>query len=109
MKIEILWVQGCPNAAPALRRLRDVLAAEGLRAEIQEMVVSDAATASRLQFPGSPTLRVNGRDVEEGYRADSGTGLACRLYDGSEGLPSWEAIRRALLAAVLEQAGEEER
>lgn len=109
MKIEILWVPGCPNAAPALRRLRDVLATEGLRAEIQETVVSDAATASRLHFPGSPTLRVNGRDVEAGYRADGGAGLACRLYDGTEGLPSWETIRRALRAAVLEQAREEER
>ena len=63
MKIEILWVPGCPNAAPALSRVRDVLAAEGLRAAIQETVVRDAATVSRLQFSGSPTLRVNGRDV----------------------------------------------
>ena len=64
MKIEILHVANCPNHAVAIGRLREVLSAEMFEAQVSEILVDDAALARSLRFPGSPTIRVNGRDVE---------------------------------------------
>ena len=65
-------------------------------ASIQEIAVTEESVARSLRFGGSPTVRVNGQDVE---KAQEQTALACRLYSGGEGLPSEESLRRALLAA----------
>ena len=100
MKIEVLYVPGCPNHPRVLEQLRQVLATEGLTAEICETPVEDQATAEALQFPGSPTVRVDGADIVAS--APRGFGLSCRLYDharGTLGVPPDEAIRRALTAS----------
>jgi hypothetical protein len=101
MKIEVLYFEGCPNYLPAVDRLRTVLAREGLRAELIEIEVKDDSDANALQFFGSPTIRVNGLDIEAGSRQVGETGFVCRCYPG--GLPSEEMIR----AAVREDRGDE--
>jgi hypothetical protein len=55
MKIEVLYVPDCPYHPVALLRLREVLAAEGVAADISEVAVKDMATAKALRFGGSPT------------------------------------------------------
>ena len=101
MKIEILYVATCPNHRLATERVNQVLAREDARAPIEEVEVRDQAMAESLGFPGSPTIRIDGRDIEP--QGSSGApGLACRLYRDSEaglsGVPSLEAIRRAVRA-----------
>ena len=64
MKIEVLYSPGCPNYRPAVERIERVLASESLRAEIRSVAVSNDAEAMELMFPGSPTIRVDGEDVE---------------------------------------------
>ena len=61
MKIEVLHVANCPNHAVALERLREVLSAGNFQAQVSEILVDDAVLARSLKFPGSPTIRVNGR------------------------------------------------
>jgi len=56
------------------------------RDEIGEVVVPDAETAERLRFLGSPTIRVDGRDVEPGADARTAYVLACRIYRTEHGL-----------------------
>ena len=97
MKIEVLYFEECPNYLPALDRLRAVLRDEGVNAEVSAVKVNDASTAQRLQFIGSPTIRINGLDIEADARALGGGGLACRRY--SEGLPSEALIRAAFKEA----------
>ena len=63
VKIEILYVAECPSHPAAVRMVKDVLAAEGVVTEVQEVLVRDEGMASELKFLGSPTIRVNGRDV----------------------------------------------
>jgi len=94
MKIEVLYVPGCPNYQPAVERIEKVLASESLRADIEGVAVSSEVAAKALQFPGSPTVRVNGADVEP--NCANAVGLACRLYANSGGLPSEEMLRVAL-------------
>ncbi len=101
MLIEVLYVPGCPNHEPALNRLRTVLQSAAVSAPIQEIEVTDEAMARLLQFPGSPTIRINGRDAEPSRQESFG--LACRLYPGGKGLPSEETLRRATSAARKEE------
>jgi copper chaperone CopZ len=105
MKIEVLYFSGCPNHAPAVERVKEALRAEQMSAEIVEIEVLDAEMARRQKFLGSPSIRVNGLDVEPEARSRDGFGIMCRTYaDGSgrSGLPSLELIRAALRTALRE-------
>jgi hypothetical protein len=97
LRIEVLYFDGCPNYSPAVDRLRTVLAGEGLQVGVIEIEVRDDSAARELKFFGSPTIRVNGLDIEASSRQVSATGLACRCYPG--GLPSEEMIRAAVREA----------
>ncbi|MCU1258456.1 MAG: hypothetical protein JWO80_1341 [Bryobacterales bacterium] len=91
MNVEVLYFAGCPNHPPAVERLRTVIEQEGVNAEIIEREVTEPATAG---FLGSPTIRVNGKDIDPAQRGAASIGLACRCYRG--GLPSVDMIRAAL-------------
>jgi hypothetical protein len=97
MKIEVLYFEDCPNYLPAMDRLRTVLLQEGLPADVSEIEVKDASAAKALKFFGSPTIRINGLDIDADFRTIKETGFACRRYSG--GLPSEEMIRAALRQA----------
>jgi hypothetical protein len=97
MKIEVLYVSDCPNHAPTIERVKQVLASESLHVPVDEVLVSNESEAKALQFLGSPTVRVNGRDVEPVENAMPG--LSCRIYDNFSGVPSQESVRRAISAA----------
>jgi hypothetical protein len=58
MRIEILYVLGCPNYQPTFERLQAVLASEAVKAGIQGIPVTTEVEAMALSFPGSPTVRV---------------------------------------------------
>ena len=107
MKIEILYFAGCPNHRPAVEALREVLREEGVSAEIVEVNVGDASMARKLKFLGSPSIRVNGLDVEPEMRAARDYGMMCRTYavDGRrEALPSREMLRKAMFEAQSNHA-----
>jgi hypothetical protein len=97
MRIEVLYVPGCPNYRPAVERIQKVLISESLRADIEGIPVGSEAVAKAFRFPGSPTVRVNGTDVEPNLM--NAVGLTCRLYANSGGVPSEEMLRLALSRA----------
>ena len=97
MKIDVLYLAGCPNYLPTLARLKRVLREEGVPGEIFELEVSDAHQAMALGFFGSPTIRINGLDIDRDCRNMAETGMACRRYPG--GLPPEGMIRAALKEA----------
>jgi copper chaperone CopZ len=102
MKIEVLYFSGCPNHVQAVERVREALRDEGLRGEIVEIEVSDPESAQRMKFLGSPSIRVDGLDIESEARSATKFGVMCRTYaDGGRqsGLPSREMIRAALREA----------
>ena len=100
MKIEVLYVPNCPNHAVALERLREILAGESLEAHLNEVLVSSAEMAQSVRFPGSPTIRVNGRDIEPQEEEIATFGLMCRLYAGGNGAPSHQRLRDAIRRAL---------
>jgi len=96
MKIELLYVASCPGHAVALERLRATLSAAMVHTPVNEVLVSDAATAQSLKFPGSPTIRINGEDVEPHSERVAPYGLMCRLYSDGSGAPSEQRLRLAI-------------
>ena len=102
MKVEVLYFAGCPNHIPAVERVREVLAQEGTPAEMVEVEVKDAATARQVGFLGSPSVRVDGQDVESAVRGSGAFGMMCRTYNDSgrrAGVPPPEWIRAAVREA----------
>jgi hypothetical protein len=99
MKIEVLYFDGCPNHKPAVERIQELLREEGISTEVLEVNVRDAATAQKRGFLGSPSIRVNGLDVELAARSARDFGMMCRTYlvnGRREGLPSREMLREAI-------------
>jgi hypothetical protein len=100
LKIEVLYIADCPSHPAAVTMVKDVLAAQGVAAEVHEVLVSGQQMARELKFLGSPTIRINGRDVAEPSHIGA-FALSCRLYPGSLriGLPPVELVRRAVVEA----------
>ena len=96
MKIEVLYVANCPNHAVALERLREVLSAESSKKHVIEVLVKDAEMAQTLKFSGSPTIRIDGHDVEPQNEETPRFGLMCRLYSDGTGAPSQQKLRAAI-------------
>ena len=101
MKVEVLYVAECPSHPAAVRLVKDVLVAEGVAADIHEVLVRDEGMAKGLKFAGSPTIRINGRDVGDEAQTAKNFSLSCRLYPGSKqaGLPQREMVHRAVVEA----------
>lgn len=99
VKLQLLYFEGCPHHRPALDLTRAVLQELGVPAEIEEVEVCEHADAERLRFLGSPSIRVNGVDIEPGSAGRDGFGLACRMY-GSSGVPPRELLVDALRQAA---------
>ena len=99
--IEVLYVRDCPNYAGAIALVKRVCAELGINAELRSSLIGDQAAAQRARFPGSPTIRVDGRDVEPGSEPPSEISVACRLYRLEHrfaGQPAEQWVRDALLA-----------
>ena len=99
MKVEVFYFDGCPNHAALLPRLRELLSSAGASTDIELVRVEDTAIAERERFLGSPTVRIDGEDVEPGAGERSDFGLKCRLFatpDGLRGMPADEWVIAAL-------------
>jgi hypothetical protein len=98
MKVELLYFDGCPGYEPAEKTLIEVLADEGIEANVTLVAVNTNEEARRLRFPGSPTIRVDGRDLFPAPEREDWR-LGCRVYPTPEGLkgsPTAEMLREAL-------------
>ncbi len=100
MRIELLSFDGCPSYEMLLPRLRLLLERQGIDETVELRRVETLEAAEREGFLGSPTVRIDGEDIEPGAAKRSDFGLQCRLYrndDGATtGTPSDEMVSRAL-------------
>lgn len=99
MKIELYYFEGCPSYPKALDNVRQALQLEGLSEETALIPVASDAEAQAKQFIGSPTIRIDGMDVEGPQADEKGYGFGCRIYadnGSSAGWPSVEKVRLAL-------------
>ena len=95
MRIEFLYWEGCPSHPEALALLREVLRERAIGDPIEMREVTTHEDAVALEFPGSPTIRVDGRDVDPAG-SDWPPGLSCRVYRLPDGRPSPVPSRQQL-------------
>ena len=100
-RAELLWFSDCPNHSIARRMLDDAIERLAPGTAIEEVGASDPDVAAAHHFPGSPTIRVDGIDIEPGFVEPGESTPRCRLYWTAAGLrgvpdPAWieEALRR---------------
>ena len=100
-RIQFLFWEDCPSHPQAWKLLQEVVDEVGVGSEIEKIEVLTDEDAERYRFPGSPTIRVDGVDVDPAGAAQMGTALTCRVYVLEDRryspLPSKEMIRRALV------------
>jgi arsenate reductase len=96
-RIEVLVTPTCPHAETTIELVRDVVSRLSPASELTLTTVRDADEATALRFPGSPTVRVDGVDLEDD--AAGAPSWACRLY-GDSGVPPRWLIEAALLRAL---------
>lgn len=97
--LELLYFDGCPSHDAFLPHLRQLLAEHNIVAPITFTRIETDDDAQRHRFLGSPTVRVNGVDVDPTVAGRTGYGMQCRLYTTPTGTPSDEWILTALTAA----------
>lgn len=103
MKIELLTFAGCPHAKPARTLIDTALAELRVTAEIHTIEVRDHTDALAKHFLGSPSIRVDGQDIEESQIGCREFSMRCRVYQsnsGLTGLPPKELLHAALERAV---------
>ena len=101
LEIEFLWFEGCPHHQTARRLLDETIAEIGSDTTVQDICVADHEQALRLRFQGSPTIRIDGQDVQPMTQEEAPYGRACRIYqtpDGAQGSPTKAMIRATLEA-----------
>ena len=80
MKIELLYFDECPSYERLLPKLRALVAEHARGDEVELLRVDSDWAAARERFLGSPTVRVDGEDVDASASSRSDFGLKCRLY-----------------------------
>ena len=106
--VEVLCVDGCPHCQPLLRRVEALVAQAEVAARVELRRVRSSGEARVLRFLGSPTLRVDGRDVEPAAELRTDYGIGCRLYwchGAASGRPPDALVLRALRAAASRPGG----
>ncbi len=99
VRVELLYFEGCPNYERLVTRLRALVEELSPGAELTARRIESAEDAQREGFLGSPTVRVDGLDVDPGASKRRDFGLQCRLYrlDGvASPLPPERWLRDAL-------------
>jgi hypothetical protein len=101
MLVEVLAFPGCPHAATALELARRVAAQTRPEPEVRLVAVATATDIETMRFLGSPSIRVDGRDIEPGANARRDYSFSCRLHAteiGLRSLPSQQWLQDALQA-----------
>jgi hypothetical protein len=102
VNVELLFWAGCPSHPEALAQLREALAELGHDPDaVTVREIADDRQAAAERFIGSPTIRIDGRDVVD--PGDEPPALNCRVYRRRDGrfspTPDPEDLRDALRAA----------
>jgi len=106
--VEILYFDGCPNQEDVRALVERIGLELGIELDLRLVEVPDEATAQRLGFLGSPTVRVGGEDVDPQAVGRGGYVLSCRVYRterGFAGHPDADLVRDAIVREASTVAG----
>ncbi len=105
VRVEVLARRDCPNRGIAITLAERAVRETGTLARVEVIDMTTESQARRRRFLGSPTVRVDGRDVEHGANGRTDFTLACRVYRTELGLTGWPDerwVRESLLLAAAQ-------
>jgi len=94
LKVEIQFFEDCPNSEEMISRVKKAIEQLEFDIDFSETHVETEEIAMQVKFRGSPTLLVNGSDIENLPEPETAY-MACRFY--SAGLPSVEKIKEFII------------
>jgi hypothetical protein len=98
VRVELLYADGDPASMPARQNLVEVLTEDAFETPIQMIAVASLADAELLEMRGSPTVRIDGIDIDPTWAGP--IGLQARAYAAEDGtpdpVPGKPLIRRAV-------------
>lgn len=97
VKLDFLYIEGCPNSTKLLAITKEAIKGLENKVILNRILVNSEAKAKKLNFNGSPSLRINDIDLE-GKDLIGTAGLSCRYYPN--GLPSAMKIRQNILTIL---------
>ncbi len=68
VQVKVLYTEGCANTPPTVQRIREVAAELGIHIALTQVLVSTTEEAEAHRFLGSPTVQVNGLDLDPAVR-----------------------------------------
>lgn len=98
IKIEYQYFEGCPNHEKLHNNLLEAIKYLEGKVDIKYILVDNDETARSIGFRGSPTLLINGEDIE-GMPPPSEPSLSCRFYKG--GVPAKNDIKNKITSIIL--------
>ena len=102
MKVALYSFSGCPSYKIALDHLKQALRLENLSDEVEMISIADVNEAQAARLIGSPTIRIDGIDIE-GAKAEAGAyGFGCRVYRDGDQAAGWPSVRQ--LRSALKRA-----
>ena len=105
MKVQVLYFTGCPNHGPTVQRVREIVRRLDIDAQISEVAVTAHDDPAAMAFIGSPTVLVDGRDIDPAQRQSPDYAFGCHTYNG-QGVPPAAMIEAALREAAAQAVSE---
>lgn len=99
IRIEVQYFNGCPNSEKSLQMVKSFINNSEIEIEFEEVLVETNETAKKYKFRGSPTILINGHDID-GLEENTTPSLSCRYY--KNGLPTEENLKN-FIANLKEQ------
>jgi hypothetical protein len=97
--VQLLYFPDCPNYQPTRELIEQTGSELGIELDLELIAIGGEESAHRLRFLGSPTVRVDGDDIEADARDRTDVALSCRIYRserGARGYPDRDLLRTAL-------------
>ena len=76
LQVQVLYSEGCDHTPPTIDLLNEVASEIGIELELEKILVSDINQAKELNYFGSPTVRMNGKDIDPDARGVRSTGFS---------------------------------
>ena len=97
VKLEFQYFEGCPNHKKMSDNLSEAIKGLESKIELKKVLVEDEVTAREVSFLGSPTLLINGEDIE-GVPAPEEPSMSCRFY--VSGIPDSDKVRQMIIQKI---------
>lgn len=73
--VRILYTEGCANTPQTVQRVRDIAQDMGIAIRVNQILVASQEQADALRFLGSPTVQINGQDIDPAARTATAFGF----------------------------------